>query len=161
MLGLIALGVGGLLPADAAPKGRKKPVEVPFTVLLDGQSSFVDFPLQQAVRDQDAWETLWSMHADSPTCGFTSPPLAVDFDQEMVVAVFLGMRPNTAFSVHIDRVTPTADGGYVVNYVEEQIVAKNVVFDDIMTTPFVLAVLPRTDGEVTFAGTKVIVKRRK
>jgi hypothetical protein len=106
MLGLIALGVGGLLPADAAPKGRKKPVEVPFTVLLDGQSSFVDFPLQQAVRDQDAWETLWSMHADSPTCGFTSPPLAVDFDQEMVVAVFLGMRPNTAFSVHIDRVTP-------------------------------------------------------
>ncbi|MHC4957694.1 MAG: hypothetical protein ACYTGN_04905 [Planctomycetota bacterium] len=161
LLGLLVFGIGGLPRTDAAPKGRTKPVEVPFIVLLDGQSSWIDFPLQQAVRDQDAWESLWSSHADSPTCGFTSPPPLVDFGNDMVVAVFLGMRGNTAYSVRIDRVTPTAGGGYLVEYVEEEVQAKNLVFSDILTAPFVFALVPRTDGEVAFLGTKVIVKRRK
>ena len=71
------------------------------------------------------------------------------------------MRPNTAFSVHIDRVTPAADCGYLVEYVEEEVRTKGIVFEDIITTPFVFAVVPRTHGDVTFTGTKVIVKRRK
>jgi hypothetical protein len=161
LLGLFAFGAAGLLPAEAASKSRKKPVGVPFLVLDEGQFSWIDYPLQQAVRDQEAWEALWSMHADSPTCGFTTPPPAVDFDHEIVVAVFLGPRSNTAYSVRIEAVSPAADGGYFVEYVEEEVRAKRIVFSEIMTTPFVIAVVPRTDGEVTFAGTKVIVKRRK
>lgn len=161
VLGLLALGTVALLPAGAAPKESKRSAGMPFTVLREGQFSQVDFPLEAAVRDQDAWEALWSMHADSPTCGFTTPPPDVDFDNDMVVAVFLGMRPNTAYSVRLDKVTRTEDGGYLVEYVEEEIRAKGVVFDDIVTTPFVIGVLPRTEGEITFQGTKVIVKRRK
>jgi hypothetical protein len=158
LLVLLAIGIGGLA---AAPKGRKKPVEVPFTVLLDGHYSWIDYPLEQVVRDQDAWESLWSLHADSPTCGFTSPPPAVDFDHEIVVAVFMGMCANERFSVRIDRVIATAEGGYLVEYVEEEIQAKGMMFNDMMATPFVFAVVPRTDGAVTFSGTEVIVKRRK
>jgi len=161
LLALLALGTVGLWPADAAPKGRKKPVGVPFTVLAEDQFSWIDFALETTVRDQDAWEVLWSMHADSPTCGFTTPPPTVDFELDMVVAVFIGMRSNTAYSVRLDKVTPTADGGYLVEYVEEEVRAKGIVFNDIVTTPFVIAVLPRTEGKVTFQGTKVIVKRRK
>jgi hypothetical protein len=143
------------LPADAAPAGKKKkPVGVPFTVIADGQFSNIDSPLEVAVRTQDAWEALWALHA-----GGNPPP--VQFDHEMVVAVFLGMRATPAYSAYIDQVSPVADGGYLVEYVEQEIRRKNRVFQDIITTPFVIAVLPLTDGEVTFEGTKIIVKRAK
>ncbi|MHC4451248.1 MAG: hypothetical protein ACYS0E_14105 [Planctomycetota bacterium] len=160
VLCMLVLGAGGLLPADAAPNRPKNPVEVPFTVLAEGQFSCIDYPLEQAVRDQEAWESLWFLHSTS-TCGFSTPPPAVNFDEQIVVAALLGMRANTRFSVHIDTVTLASDGGYDVTYVEEEVRKKNRVFDDIMTTPFVFAVLPRTDGSVTFTYTKVFVKRSR
>ncbi|MHC4940107.1 MAG: hypothetical protein ACYTHK_14150 [Planctomycetota bacterium] len=155
LLVLLVLGA-----AHAAPKRPKKPVEVPFTVLADGQFSCIDFPLEAVVRDQEAWESLWLLHSTS-TCGFSTPPPAVNFDEQIVVAAFLGMRANTRFSVHIDTVNPTADGGYHVTYVEEEVRNRKLAFDEIMTTPFVFAVLPRTEGAVTFTCTKVFVKRSR
>ena len=146
--------------AYAAPKRPKKPVEVPFTVLAEGQYSCIDFALEQAVRDQEAWEALWFLHSTS-TCGFSTPPPAVNFDEQMVVAVFLGMAANARFSVHIDKVTLASDGGYEVTYVEEEVRNKNRVWDDMIVTPFAFAVLPRTDGPVTFVYTKAFVKRNR
>ncbi|MHC4956540.1 MAG: hypothetical protein ACYTGZ_22090 [Planctomycetota bacterium] len=164
LLGLLVLGSGVLLAAHATPAAdavlgteslarKKKPVTVPFTVIAEGQYSNIDAPLQAAVRDQDAWDALWAMHAGG------NPP-AVDFGQDMVVAVFLGMRATPRFSVYIDTVTPLEGGSYLVSYVEQEIRSKRV-FSDIMTTPYAMAVVPRTDAAVWFEGTKVIVKRDK
>ncbi|MHC4953295.1 MAG: hypothetical protein ACYTGZ_05345 [Planctomycetota bacterium] len=156
LLVLLALGVGVLLPAHAGVRGKgpKKKAGVPFTVIASGQDSNISSLLETAVLDQDSWEQLWALHAGG------TPP-AVQFDRDMVIAVFLGMRATPAFSVHIDRVSPLAAGGYVVQYVEQEIRHKNRVFNDIITTPYVFAVLPRTDGPIGFSGTKVIVKRAK
>ncbi|MHC4931185.1 MAG: hypothetical protein ACYTGV_03230 [Planctomycetota bacterium] len=156
LLVLLALGAGVLLPAHAGVRGKgpKKRAGVPFTVIASGQDSNINsLLLETAVLDQDHWELLWAQHAGG------TPP-AVQFDRDMVVAVFLGMR-GPQYSVYIDRVSPLAAGGYVVEYVEQEIRHKNRVFDDIITTPFVIAVLPRTDGPIGFSGTKIIVKRAK
>ena len=151
-----AIAIAGILPMETAPAGSRgkgpKPRGVPFTVLAQDQFSAIDFPLEAVVRDQDAWDALWALHAGG------EPP-AVQFDREMVVAVFIGMRANTAYRVRLDRILPVDTGGLLVEYVEEEIRKKGRVFSDIVTTPFVIAVLPTTSDPVSFAGTKEIVKR--
>jgi hypothetical protein len=155
---LLVLGIAMVLPAfagsqGAGPKGPKKP-GVATVVLADGQYSDIASPLEIAVRDQDTWEALWAAHAEG-----TPPP--VQFDSELVVAVFIGQRPTTAFSVRIERVVPLSDGGYLVQYVEEEVRNKRVAFADVITTSFVIVTVPLTDGQVAFEGTKVIVKKVK
>lgn len=153
-LGLLFLSSTVLVAVGAPDKRGKKPESVPFTVLASGHFSNIQAPLEAAVRDPLAWEALWAIHAGG------IPPV-VDFDQEIVVAVFLGMRATPRFSVSIDTVLPAEDGGYLVRFLEQEIQHKKRVFSDIMATPFVIAVVPRTEGPVTFEGTKVIVKRIK
>lgn len=163
--------------ADAIAKnGRGKPQEqtespVPFTVLDIGQFSGVDTAQNVDIQDDVAWNALWAQHA-----GGTPPP--IDFSKSVVVAVFLGPRASTAFSVRIDwigKIHATAlvgpDGPELfdihVEYVEEEKQGKHCVFSDIITTPFVIAVVdrpvlydlwpPELVVGPTFSGTKVIV----
>jgi hypothetical protein len=170
---LVAFVLSGLAwAADATAKnGQGKPQQqtessVPFTVLDIGQFSGVDTAQNVTIKDDVAWNALWAQHA-----GGTPPP--VDFSKNIVVAVFLGQRASTAFSVRIDfieKLYATCVGcddlfDYGVVYVEEELQGKHCVFSSIITTPFVIAEVARPvlydifpDAMPAFYGSKVIVE---
>lgn len=52
------------------------------------------------VKDRDTWASLWAEHA-----GKSRPLPEVDFGKQMVMAVFLGNRPNGCYSTRIDTVS--------------------------------------------------------
>lgn len=122
---------------SAAPAGST----VAFVTVARGPWSGVREPLDAVVRTPDAWVALWTRHA-----GASAAPPAVDFTTEMIIAIFAGTRATTGFDVEITRVTAT-DGGLRVSYRERRPAAGTLV-NPVLTAPFHIIRLPRTDGPV-------------
>lgn len=92
-------------------------------------------------RTPDDWRRLW---ADLGR----APPAALDATSQMAVAVFLGLRRTGGYGVEITSV------GYegtrlVVRYAERRPAAGAFV-PQMLSTPYVVKVLARTEGEVVF-----------
>ena len=82
------------------------------TVASGAMSQMVESQ-QVVVRTTDEWWRLWARHApnaDAPD---------VDFDESMVVGVFLGRRPTPAFRVEITAVEAIGDQT-VVTFIEHR-----------------------------------------
>src|SRR5262245_15201017 len=114
----------------------------PVRSLDKGTRSDIVVARQVTIRDQEAWNALWQEHATS------RPRPAVDFSSEMVVGVFLGMRPTAGFGVEIVGYR-AADGGVVVQY-REGGPPRGAITAQVLTSPFHLVVVPRRTGTVTF-----------
>lgn len=92
-------------------------------------------------RTPDDWRRLW---ADLGR----APPAALDSASQMAVAVFLGLRRTGGYGVEITSV------GYegtrlVVRYAERR-PAPGAFVPQMLSTPYVVKVLARSDGEVVF-----------
>ena len=64
-----------------------------------GDSSGITAMRFEVVRDDAAWSSLWREHAGTGT------PPSVDFSKEMIVGLWLGMKPTGGYSVRIFRMT--------------------------------------------------------
>jgi VWFA-related protein len=99
-------------------------------------------PEQIVIRSQAEWEKVWQ---SLPT---GKPLPEVDFEQEMLVAVFLGRRSTGGYSVRVDSVRREGEG-IVVAY-REVAPAPDAVRTQQLTTPFVVARVVKTEGGVRF-----------
>ena len=88
-----------------------------FRTLLNTQSSAIVGQRFTVVKDIDAWKTLWAEHLGLAT-GVPMPE--VNFAQDMVLGVFLGMRSNTCFSVSIETVEHIANQRVLVKFREQK-----------------------------------------
>jgi len=104
-------------PAAGAPR-----------TIAKGDQSNIDDAKQVLVRTEAEWTKLWNQHAPD------HPKPAVDFSKEMVVAVFMGSRPNAGFSTAITGAM-VANGALVVRYTETA-PAAGAVAAQILTFPF-------------------------
>ena len=93
-----------------------------------GDQSNVDDAKQILVRTEAEWTKLWNQHAPD------HPKPAVDFSKEMIVAVFMGSRPNAGFSTTITSAM-AANGALVVRY-KETAPGAGAVRAQILTFPF-------------------------
>ncbi|MHC5012680.1 MAG: hypothetical protein ACYTG6_17330 [Planctomycetota bacterium] len=154
---LVVVVIIGWAMETSAKNGNgkgKPPPEVPYTVIDSGSFSHIDTMRLAVVRDQAAWNALWADHADG------TPP-AVDFGNDLVIGIFLGMRGSDRYRVVIDRIfemipaTPRTDENgdeitdpdYFVEFVEE---IRDGIADDIMTNPVSILVVPATEGAILF-----------
>jgi hypothetical protein len=116
-------------------------LEAPSTrTIAKGDQSNVDEAKQVLVRTEAEWTRLWNQHAPD------HPKPAVDFSKEMVVAVFMGSRPNAGFSTTITSAM-AANGALVVRY-KETAPAAGAVSAQVLTFPFhivAIAKAPVTD----------------
>ncbi len=96
--------------------------------IAKGDQSNVDDAKQVLVRTEAEWTRLWNQHAPD------HPKPAVDFSKEMVVAVFMGSRPNAGFSTTITSAM-AANGALIVRY-KETAPAAGAVAAQILTFPF-------------------------
>jgi protease stability complex PrcB-like protein len=102
-----------------------------------GDQSNVDDARQALVRTDAEWTRLWQQHAPG------RPMPKVDFSREMVLAVFMGSRPNAGFSTAVVSAT-AANGALMVRYSETKPPAGSVSAQ-ILTFPYHLVAIPRAD----------------
>ena len=118
-------------------------VPAPMRSLDKGLDSQVDTVRQVTVRTAGEWSTLWRQH------GGERPRPAVDFSQELVVAVFLGSRPTAGFSVEI--VGTRDDGGAMVVQYRETRPPAGAIVAQVLTMPYhIVAVRHAPVSDVKF-----------
>jgi hypothetical protein len=119
---------------------------LPIKTLDKGTQSNVEDARQVVVRSADELTKLWTQHSPD-----RKPP-AVDFSQNMVVAVFMGSRPTAGFQIEIVGTREEA-GALVVQY-REVIPTIRAMTAQVLTMPYHLALVPKRAGEVRFEKVK-------
>lgn len=102
-----------------------------------GDQSNVDDAKQVLVRTDAELRQLWQQHAPDRAAP------RVDFSKEMLVAVFMGSRPNAGFSTAI--VSATAAAGVLLVRYSETKPAPGAVAAQILTFPYHIVAIPKAD----------------
>lgn len=120
--------------------------------LLRGNLSSIHSNECVVVRNKDEWQTLWKRHG---AVQFPPPsPPAVNFDKEMVLAVFLGERPSAGYSVEVRAIdwTEASEGtdspGNLAVYAREKRPAEGSIQPQVLVTPFQMLLVPKVEGQV-------------
>ncbi len=130
----------GLLFSSAAFACQEAPFEtVPFTTLERGQYG-AHAPAQQYVfRDQALWEKHYkAYHSDKVP--------VVDFSKEMVLGVYLGQKPNSAYHTEIKEIRKLPDELDVL--VENSGPQPGKMYLQVITHPYHLVKTEKTDKEI-------------
>jgi hypothetical protein len=111
-------------------------------VVERGDQSNIDAPRQVAVRTAAEWTALWRQHAPE-----RQPP-KIDFEQEMVIGLFLGSRPSAGFAIELVD-TSHEQGTLVIRY-RETSPPPDALSAQILTFAYTLVALPQHTGPVRF-----------
>ena len=104
--------------------------------------SAIDSPRQAVIKTPAEFEALWRTHAPG------RPAPSVDFNKNMVLAVFLGSRPSGGFAVQITSAERVGDA-LVVTWSERR-PGPDSMAAQVMTAPAQMVAVPRFDGPVRF-----------
>lgn len=96
------------------------------------------------VKDSNTWKNLWAEHIGNNQ-GFPMPE--VNFSQEIVLGVFLGVRSNTCFWVTIESVEQISNQRLLVKYREQK---KGSVCGRAETEPTHLIAIASSDLKIEF-----------
>ena len=125
-------------PAERKARLNDMILEAPSTRTIEkGDQSNIDAAKQALVRTEAEWTRLWQQHNPD------RPRPKVDFSKEMVVAVFMGSRPNAGFSTTITSAM-AANGALVVRYTETMPGAGGVSAQ-ILTFPYHIVAIAKAD----------------
>jgi uncharacterized membrane protein len=116
--------------------------ETVLTIAKGDDSRLVE-PRRFVIRDAQAFAAVWTAHAGTDT-GMPR----VDFDAQMVVAVFAGERPTPGFGIAVTGTEREADA--LVVLVEATGPETSGVAAQVLTSPYHIAAIPRDDGEIRF-----------
>lgn len=110
--------------------------------LAQGGNSQVRAERMTVIRDEQALDRVWSEIAprgDRP---------AVDFEQDMVLAVFMGERRTGGYQIRVEEVQREGEGIRVG--VRMRAPGPNCMTTQALTQPYQIVRLPRVDGPVEF-----------
>jgi hypothetical protein len=102
-----------------------------------GDQSAIESPTQAIARTQAEWAALWNKH------NFNREPPTVDFSKEMVVAVFMGSRPNAGYSITI--ISSLAVKGVLIVRYKETSPAPGTMSAQILTFPYHIVAVPKAE----------------
>jgi hypothetical protein len=108
---------------------------LPVRSLDKGSNSQIDMAKQVSAHTADDWAKLWMQHAG----GRTRP--SVDFNKEVVAAVFVGSRSTGGFAVEIVRARQ--DGVALVVSYKETRPSPDSVAAQVLTSPYHIVALPK------------------
>jgi len=129
--------------------------QVAFEDIDKGANSGIEDRRTVVVRSQNEWAQLWQEH----TSRVLPPPSApqVDFQREMVLAVFKGTSPNGCHAAEIQAVVHDDEEDEV--HVEGRWIdgVRDAFCTEQITQPYHIVRLERLDGEVHFDMTAVVL----
>lgn len=105
---------------------------------------------QEVFKDKNSWQAFWQEHTS-----INIPPQAlpeVDFNINMVIAVFMGQQGTGGYSVEIIEVAKLADR-IVIRY-KESIPQKGAMVTQALTQPYHIKVIEKSDLPVVFEKVK-------
>jgi len=145
---LIILGLLAPLTASAQRKSNKKkprkakpvvmkdvPVQPPttaadFKILAGGDMSAVEVPFIFVARDAKTYELLKKIAPDLPAA------TTINFQQNSVVAAFLGTKPTPGYGISIQK---TANGATKIGAIEKP---AGAITAQVLTAPYKIALVP-------------------
>lgn len=145
-------------PSGGGPPGPPPPAEITYRVLSAAGATGILTQQHRVARDETEFIALWNEHQSWWKPGIGAPivgPPPVDFDTEIVVAVFLGLRPTSGYSVAVLSVEAEGDGARVVY--EERQPGQGCAVVQTVTWPFLFAAITRVEGEIAFDGAVRVV----
>ena len=135
---------GELIATEIA---MKPTLPVSFRSVGKGYRSGVRAPLQVVARSQNDWTALWRQHVSDDLS--SRPPPAIDFEKEVVVALFLGEKPTGGYDVQISRAEQTNDG--LIIYYREKDPSPGGMVIQALTQPFhIVRIIGEVNSEVIF-----------
>lgn len=135
-------------PTNAASTPPVNPPGNPVSAVTLDQSSYSGITTARTAvaRDGASWNALWTQHM---AIVMPPPPApAVDFTSRMVVAVFIGMRPNGCYGASITDVTQANSNTTV--YFQEITPQPMSVCTQAVTAPSHIVSVPAASGTVEF-----------
>jgi hypothetical protein len=102
-----------------------------------GDQSNIESPMQTVVRTDAEWSALWHRHA------FEREKPDVDFSKEIVIAVFMGSRPNAGFSTTI--LSALAVKGVLVVRYRETMPRPGALTAQVLTFPYHIVAIPKVE----------------
>ena len=136
-----------LRESAAAMKNPKAVAPVTFQTIAKGYRSGVRAPLQAVVRTQNEWDTLWRKH--SSVDATVAPLPVIDFDNQMVVGLFLGDKPTGGYDVEVLGAERTDDA--LMIYYREKNPPAGSMLTQALTQPFHIArIIGSINSKVVF-----------
>jgi len=120
--------------------------KLPFETIDQGFDSGYRERAALAVRTEEAWRVVWKHHR-APLQPMPERPF-VDFNQEIVIAVFLGERPTGGFTVKIRRIEQRVHSVHVL--VQETVPDPNSMVTQALTSPYHIVRVKRLELPVEF-----------
>ena len=142
----------GTVVGPAPPAASPAPVELLATTLAEDAFSGVHETKNVVVRDADAWAALWAAHGNGRSPAPAMP--LVDFNVQMVVAVFAGQSGNGCRQARIDKIS--LDAGKLVVSHEERDLQTFAICTQAVSSPMVAVAVARSDAVVEFVNMKPV-----
>ncbi|MFN4179515.1 MAG: alkaline phosphatase family protein [Armatimonadota bacterium] len=103
-------------------------------------------PKRIVITDAKEWAEIWKQVHRGKIPAPKVPE--VDFNKNMVVAVFMGQKPTSGYAIQITEVARS--NGEVVAKLKETAPAKGAIVLQVLTQPFHIVVVPKVDAQVRF-----------
>jgi len=129
------------------------PLTVTQIATLNAPGGAFDDGGQQVVRDQAAWEALWKRLNANASPAPAVP--AIDFSKDMLVVAGMGLKGHGGYKVAVSSAVEEA--GKVTVEVTETSPGARCMNAMMMTSPVVVAKLPRRTGDVAFNVVRKVV----
>jgi hypothetical protein len=140
--------------ADRAKKEKPpvgKPVSATVLHFKNAWSCQHDKQGRYVIRGKSDWDEIWRKSQTRTYPGKeppAQPPPLIDFDKSMILAAFRGSCGSTGYRVKIAQVTETDDRINAI--VEYRSPGPGQVESDIVTYPFTMVSVPKSDKPVDF-----------
>jgi hypothetical protein len=145
----IAIGLYFLTAITACSAENMSSVEqVSFVNLDNGFRSGVREPKFVVIKTVNDLKELWSSHVSGSIPSKALP--SVDFQKEMVVAVFLGEKATGGYSVEITKIEETRQKRVLTVSIRESKPAPDAMVTQALTQPFHIVKLKKLELATTF-----------
>lgn len=125
---------------------------IPLSTIQMGQDFGLDgSPQELVITDQSDWEIFWENLYSHYS--HQQPVPAIDFDQEMIIAITMGTMPDGCSCLRITDVEETHD--FVRVQYLKNMRSQDDVCTEALTNPYHIISIPKTDKEILFSSTVV------
>mgnify|MGYP001627120910 CR=1 FL=1 len=120
--------------------------QLPIIAEWKGNHCGITEPKRVVITDPKEWSEIWKqIHRGK----IPIPEVpAIDFNKNMVLAVFMGQKPTSGYAIQITEVAHS--NGEVVAKLKETAPAKGAIVLQVLTQPFQIVVVPKVDTQVRF-----------
>ncbi len=125
-----------------------KSEDIKFTNIESGYDSGIKDFSKRLAKNEKEFSELYREHLSSQKTVNAIVFPKIDFEKEMVAAIFLGERPSSGYDINIKNVSST--DSQIVIEANETIPKKDLVTSNIITYPYQFITIPKSDLSVKF-----------